>query len=228
MTRFTAIRLTKAKAEEHAQYTSSAHLLQWVPSSMLNKYRQGEIMRALRYLQIEGYLNEEEPPVPRADLKKKKTRAVGKRSTSNDMMFNWVKYKRGQLSLRHPISIPQSSIHTVRAVPEVINSLIDKEKPSLYDLATWMNQYYKGNKLNIRQIIDGNILQVLNSIHLRGLLVQIGMGGEIVTLPETEENEDQDDRDEGESIPTNGDHDSDEESDDEEEGDPDGNTNSPK
>ena len=85
-TRFTAIRLTKAKAEEHAQYTSSAHLLQWVPSSTLDEYRQGEIMRALRYLQIEGYLNEEEPPVPRADLKKKKTRAVGKQSTSHDMM----------------------------------------------------------------------------------------------------------------------------------------------
>ena len=127
LTRFTAIRLTKAKAEEHAQYTSSAHLLQWVPSSMLNKYSQGKKMRALRYLQIEGYLNKEEPPVPRADLKKKKTRAVGKRSTSHDMMFNWVHYERGQLSLKHPISTPQSGIHTIRTVPEVINSFMDKK-----------------------------------------------------------------------------------------------------
>ena len=144
------------------------------------------------------------------------------------MMFNWVKYERGQLSLKHPISIPQSGIHTIRTVPDVINSLMDKEKPSLYDLATWTNQYYEGNNLNIRQIIDGDILQVLNSIHLSGLLVQMGMGGEIVTLPETEEDEDQDDRDEGESSPTNDDHDSDKESDDEEEGDPGGNPSSLK
>ena len=106
-------------------------------------------MLTLRYLQMEDCLTEKEPPVPRADLKKKTNRAVGKRSTSHEMMFFWANYDRGQLSLRHAIPIPQKGIHTVRAVPQVINSLIKKENPSLCDLATWTNQYYEGNNLNI-------------------------------------------------------------------------------
>ena len=143
------IRLTNADAKEQAQYTSSSHLLQWVPPNTLNKYSQGKIMLTLRYLQMEDCLIVKEPPVPRADLKKKKDRSVGSRSTSHDMMHFWVKYERGQLSLRHAIPIPQKGIHTVRAVPQVINSLIKKEDPSLCDLTTWTNQYYEDNNLNI-------------------------------------------------------------------------------
>ena len=106
-------------------------------------------MLTLRYLQMEDCLTVKEPPVPRADLKKKTNRAVGKQSTSHEMMFYSANYDRGQLSLRHAIPIPQKGIHTVRAVPQVINSLIKKENPSLCDLATWTNQYYEGNNLNI-------------------------------------------------------------------------------
>ena len=76
-TRIIAIRLASADAEEQAQYMSGAHLLQWVPSTLLDRYCQGAIMRSLRYLQIEGYLNKEELLVPRADAKKKKQRAKG-------------------------------------------------------------------------------------------------------------------------------------------------------
>ena len=148
-------------------------------------------MRSLKYLQIEGYLNKEELPVPRADAKKKKRRATGVRTTSNDMMFNWINYKRGQLALTHAIPIPPEGIHTVRAVPKIINSLIDKENPSLCDLATWTNQHYNSHHLNIRQIIDGDILQVLNAIHLSGLLVQGNRGGQSVSIPDTEDEDDQ-------------------------------------
>ena len=67
---------------------------------------------------------------------------------------------------------------------------------------------------------------MLNSIHLSGLLVQMGLGGDVVTLLKTEDEEDQDEKDEGEGSPTSEDHDSDKESDDEEEGDQGGNPSS--
>ena len=102
---------------------------------------------------------------------------------------------------------------------------MDKKEPSLYDLAVWTNQYYEGNNLNIRQIIDGDILQVFNSIHLSGLLVQMGMGGEIVTLPETDEDEDHKEEGDDEDNLTE-DEDDQEEDDDEEEGDSSGGPNS--
>ena len=133
-------------------------------------------------------------------------------------MFNWIKYKCGQLALTHAIPIPPEGIHTVRAIPKIINSLIDKENPSLYDLATWTNQHYNGHHLNIRQIIDGDILQVLNGIHLSGLLVQGNMGGRSVSLLDTEEEEDQEEVGDEEDSPTSETPNSDEGSGDEEEG----------
>ena len=139
-------------------------------------------MHSLRILQIDGYLSKKELPVPRANLKKK-PRAKGIRRSSRDMMFQWIDNNRGQLALTHAIPIPPGGVHTVRAVPTVINSLMDKECPSLHELATWTNQYYNCNHLNIRQIIDGDILQVLNGLHLSGLLVHENMGGRSVTLP---------------------------------------------
>ena len=134
-------------------------------------------------------------------------------------MFFWANYDRGQLSLRHAIPIPQKGIHTVRAVPQVINSLLNKVDPSLRELTKWTNQYYEANNLNIRQIIDGDILQVLNGIHLSGLLLQMGIGGEVLTLPDTEEDQDQDKREDGESSSASDTHDSDVENNDEKEGD---------
>ena len=106
-------------------------------------------MLALRYLQADDCLTKEEPPVPRADRKKKTARIVGKQTTSHEMMHYWSKFERGQLSLKHEIPIPQKDIYTVRAVPQVINSLLNKVDPSLRELAKWTNQYYEASNLNI-------------------------------------------------------------------------------
>ena len=42
--RMIAIRLAGAGEEEQAQYTTSAHLLQWISSSLLDGYSQGKVM----------------------------------------------------------------------------------------------------------------------------------------------------------------------------------------
>ena len=41
LSRMIAIRLSGAKEEEHAQYTSGAHLLQWISSPLLDGFSQG-------------------------------------------------------------------------------------------------------------------------------------------------------------------------------------------
>ena len=102
-------------------------------------------------------------------------------------MFQWNNNNRGQLALMHTILIPPEGVHTVRAVPTIINSLMDKEDPSLHDIATWANQYYNENHINLRQIIDGDILQALNGIHLSGLLQDENMGGRTITLSDSSE-----------------------------------------
>ena len=106
-------------------------------------------------------------------------------------MFQWNNNNRGQLALMHAIPIPPEGVHTVRAVPTIINSLMDKEDRSLQDIATWANQYYNENHINLRQIIDDDILQVLNGIHLSGLLQHENMGGRTITLSDSEGEEDQ-------------------------------------
>ena len=60
---------------------------------------------------------------------------------------------------------------------------------------------------------------MLNGIYISGLLLQMGIRGEVLILPETEEDQDQDMRDDGESSPASDTHDSDVENDDEKEGD---------
>ena len=183
-------------------------------------------MRSLRILQIDGYLSKNELPVPRANLKKK-PRAEGIQRSSRDMMFQWNNNNRGQLALVHAIPIPPEGVHTVRAVPTIINSLMDKEDPSFHDISTWANQYYNDNHINIRQIIDGDILQVLNGIHLSGLLVQGNMGGRSVSLLDTEEDDDQEEEGDEEDNPTSKTPDSDKGSGDKEEGDSSGSPDSP-
>ena len=89
------------------------------------------------------------------------------------MMYQWIDNDRGQLALTHAIPIPPGGVHTVRAVSTVLDSLINKEDPTLLKLSTWTNQYYNMNNLNIRQIINGDILQVLNSISMRRFLAHI-------------------------------------------------------
>ena len=107
------------------------------------------------------------------------------------MMYQWIDNDRGQLALTHAMPIPPGGVHIVRAVPMVLDSLINKEDPSLLELCTWTNQYYNMNNLNIRQIIDGDILQVLNGLHLSGLLQHENMGKENRTLSDSEGEEDQ-------------------------------------
>ena len=91
--RLVAIRLSSAQEEEHVKYTSGAHLLQWVPSSILDAYSNGRTMQYLRILQIDGYLNGKEQPVPRLDKKKKfnKTREKSGRKSSKDLIYQWIK-----------------------------------------------------------------------------------------------------------------------------------------
>ena len=86
LSRMIAIRLSGAEEEEHAQYTSGAHLLQWISSPLLDGYSQGGIMRSLRILQIDGYLSKEERLVPRADPKKKpRARGIQKNKQGHDV-----------------------------------------------------------------------------------------------------------------------------------------------
>ena len=125
----------------------------------------------------------------------------------------------------HVIPIPPEGVHTVRAVPTIINALMDKEEPSLLDLATWANQYYNGNHLNIRQINDGDILQVLNGLHLSGLLEHENMGGGTITLSDSEGEEDHAEGSNDEGTPSSETSNSDEEIE-EEDGDSSGSSSS--
>ena len=72
------------------------------------------------------------------------------------------------------------------------------------------------NNLNIRQIIDGDILQVLNGLHLCGLLQHENMGEENGTLSDSEEEEDQERESNDEETPSSGTSSSEEESEGEE------------
>ena len=141
------------------------------------------------------------------------------------MMHYWTLGNRGQQSLKHEIPISKEGIHTVRAVPQVISSLINKRDPSLGVLAKWTNQYYESNNLNIQQIIDGDILQVLNGIHLSGLLQQMGEVEEVLSISDTDDNQDQDKVEDEESTPAGDTNDSDEESNKEKKDDAEGDSN---
>ena len=126
--RLVAIRLLGAKEEEHVQYTSGAHLLQWASSSILDAYSEGRTMQSLRILQIDGYLNGKEQPVPRLDKKKKfnKTRAKSGRKSSKDLIYQWIKNGRGQLALTSEVPISPGGVHTVKAIPSILNSLMNE------------------------------------------------------------------------------------------------------
>ena len=122
----------------------------------------------------------------------------------------------------HKMAIPEDGVHTVRAVPQVINLLRNKEDPSLCTLAQWANQYYELSDLNIQQIIDGDLLQVLNAIHISGLLQQMGEDCEVVSVSESDNDQDLDKAEDDESTPTSSSYDSNEGSDNREEKDNEG------
>ena len=77
----------------------------------------------------------------------------------------------------------------VKAIRLILNSLINKVDPSLRNLCRWTNQFYNLNNSNIRQFIDGDILQVLNGLHLSGLLQHENMCNENELLTDSDEEE---------------------------------------
>ena len=70
-TRLVQTRLMNADADAFDQYTSISHFLKWVQPATIKKYSESKIMLLLRYLRAENWIKKEEPPVPRADKKKK-------------------------------------------------------------------------------------------------------------------------------------------------------------
>ena len=87
----------------------------------------------------------------------------------------------------------------VKAVPLIVYSLTTQRTPSLRNLCTWTNQFYNQNNLDLRQLIDGDILQVLNGLHLSGLLQHEKMckKNEILTDTDDEEEAEKENDDEG-------------------------------
>ena len=161
-------------------------------------------MQYLRVLQIDGDLSGKEPLVPRLEKKKKpnKTRATSGRKSCKDLIHHWIKNQQGQLALKWEVPIPPEGVHTVKAILSILNSLIDKEDPSLHDLCQWTNQFYNQNNSDIRQFIDGNIFRVLNGLHLSGLLQHDNMCKENELLINSDEEEKPEGKSNGEGTPS--------------------------
>ena len=68
------------------------------------------------------------------------------------------------------LPIPEEGVHTVRAIPSILNALLEEENPSLCELCTWTNTFYNKSNLNLCLYTDDNILQIVNALHLSGLL----------------------------------------------------------
>ena len=126
-------------------------------------------MLALRFLKIDDWIKEEEPAIPRPE-DRKKGNVPKERRSSKEWIHFWKGCDQGRYSLIDRMSMPNENVHTVRAVPQVIKDLENADSPSLSTLAGWALEYYGTNHLNIRQIIDGDLLQVLHAIFVSGLL----------------------------------------------------------
>ena len=108
------------------------------------------------------------------------------RRSSKEMMNYWKRCDQGRYSLVHNLSTPERNVHTARAVPQVIKDLENADNPSLCTLAEWVHEYYETNHLNIRQITDGDLLQVFNAIFISGLLQQLGYKPEVVQIQDSD------------------------------------------
>ena len=127
-------------------------------------------------LQIDDFLDREEPAVPRLKRKKNaKSRTRSGTKSQKDLFYHWIYHNQGKLSLKHGVPIPQEGVHTVRAIPSILNILLDDERPSLRKLCQWTNQFYNQVNFNIRLCIDSDILQIFNALHLSGLLKHSNM-----------------------------------------------------
>ena len=107
------------------------------------------------------------------------------------------------------MSTPNENVHTVRAVPQVIKDLENADSPSLSTLAGWAHEYYRTNHLNIRQIIDGDLLQVLHAISVSGLLQLMGDEPEVVRIQDSDSDQTMDSSDDEDNSPTSDNDDSD-------------------
>ena len=175
-------------------------------------------MLALRFLKADHWIKKEEPPVPQPDEKKKGNTPKNRR-TSREMIHYWKGCDQGRYSLVHELSTPKDNVHTVRAVPQVINDLENKDNPSLSTLAGWAYEYYEKSNLNIRQIIDGDLLQVLHAICISGLLQQMGGEHEVVHIQDSDNDQVEYNAGDKRSAPTIDSYDSDEGNDNREEND---------
>ena len=103
------------------------------------------------------------------------------------------------LALTSKIPIPPAGVHTVKAIPSILYSLTNQRTPSLRNLCQWTNQFYNQKDFDIRQCIDGDILQVLNGLHLSGLLQHKKMckKNEILTDTDDEEEAEKENNDGG-------------------------------
>ena len=106
--------------------------------------------------------------------------------------------------MKHKLTRPEGNVHTARAVPQVIKDLEGVDSPSLGDLAEWVHEYYETCKLNIRQIIDGDLLQVFNAIFISGLLQQLGYVPEVVRIRDSDSDSTIDSDDDEENSSTRG------------------------
>ena len=82
--RFVHIRLVKASKEECTQYKAAAHLLQQLPTSILEAFTNRKVMQALRLLQIDGFLDKKEKQV----LCTEKTKNIKNRTKIGARSYN--------------------------------------------------------------------------------------------------------------------------------------------
>ena len=142
-----------ADDKDYNQYISASHLLQYITTSLLKGFTEGQIMQSLGILQIDGHLSSEEPPVPRLIKKKKngKTRTTSGVKSGRDLVKHWMVDNRGELFLKRGVYIPEVGVHIVRTIPSILDTLLDDEKPSLIKLCRWTNQFYIQTNFDIRQ-----------------------------------------------------------------------------
>ena len=183
-TRLIHIRLMNSGAEPFDQYTSVSHFLKYIEPSTIKKHTEYKTMLALRLLKIDDWIKEKEPAIPRPE--ERRGFVPKERRSSKELINYWKRCHQGKYAVVHSLTRPEINVHTARAVPQVIKDLENANNPSLGALAKWVHEYYETNYLNIRQITDGDLLQVFHAIFVSGLLQQMGYEPEVVELQDSD------------------------------------------
>ena len=178
------LRLMNSDTEPFEQYTSVSYFLQHIEPSTIKNYKESKSMLALRLLKIDDCIKKEEPDVTRPQ--ERKGFKPSARRSSPELINYWKRCGQGKYAVKHRLALPEENVHTSRAVPQVIKDLEGVHTPSLGELAKWVHEYYETHDLNIRQIIDGDLLQVFNAIFISGLLQQLGHGPEVVKIQDSD------------------------------------------